>query len=226
MCGRYVNAARRAQVEKEFKTIVGKDAADKPRYNIAPAQMIDTVVSLDGERTLDQKKWGLIPSWAKDVEIARNLINARAETITEKPSFRDAFKKRRCIIPASGFYEWKKAKGGNQPYYFYLNDKELFGFAGLWEEWLDKESGELLETCTIITTSANEALKPVHHRMPVILKAADYDEWLDDKVMDSERLQKLLTPYPAQEMAAHPVSTDVNTPAADSSELIIPLNSL
>lgn len=135
--------------------------------------------------------------------------------------------RRRCIIPASGFYEWqKKGAGAKQPFYFYLKEKEVFGFAGLWEEWLDKETGELLETCTIITTEANEVLKPVHERMPVILRPEDYEQWIDVKESNTERLQKLLAPYSAKEMSSHAVSTSVNYPDADSPDLIKPLNSL
>jgi putative SOS response-associated peptidase YedK len=179
------------------------------------------------ERTLTQLKWGLVPSWSKDAATAKGLINARAETITEKPSFREAFKSRRCIIPASGFYEWqKKSTGVKQPFYFYLKEKEVFGFAGLWEEWLDKQTGELLETCTIITTEANEVLKPVHDRMPVILLPERYDEWLDAKVKDTKRLQELLKPYSAKEMDSHAVSKSVNIPETNSPELILPMNSL
>jgi putative SOS response-associated peptidase YedK len=189
--------------------------------------LIDVVAVQSDERELSQFKWGLVPSWAKDSDIGNRMINARAETLAEKPSFRDAFKKRRCIIPASGFYEWrKKGSGAKQPFYFYLREKEVFGFAGLWEEWIDKESGDVLETCTIITTEANGVLKPVHDRMPVILKADDYSRWLDPKENNTDRLQKLLVPYPADEMDSHAVSTSVNIPEADSAELIKPLNSL
>lgn len=154
------------------------------------------------------------------------MINARSETITEKPSFREAFKKRRCIIPISGFYEWQKSAGGSkQPFYFYLKEKEFFGFAGLYEEWLDRQTGEVLETCTIITTTANEVLKPVHDRMPVILMANDYDEWLDENVTDTERLQRLLVPYSADAMASHAVSRAVNIATTDEAGLILPVNS-
>ncbi len=226
MCGRFTNNAKPEQIEKEFK--VGKKNANvfQLRFNIAPSQMIDVVFAPESERILSQLKWGLVPSWAKDSEIGNRMINARAETITEKPSFREAFKSRRCIIPASGFYEWqKKGTGGKQPFYFYLKEKEVFGFAGLWEEWLDKESGEMLETCTIITTEANDVLKPVHDRMPVILKPESYDEWLDTKEKNTENLQKFLVPYPAKEMDSHTVSKSVNIPDVDSAELIKPINS-
>jgi putative SOS response-associated peptidase YedK len=172
MCGRFTNSAKLEQIKTEFKVGTKNPNLFQPRYNIAPTQMIDVVFEPETERVLSQLKWGLVPSWAKDVEIGSRMINARAETITEKPSFREAFRQRRCVIPASGFYEWQKMeRRAKQPYYFYLKDKEVFGFAGLWEEWLDKTHGELLETCTLITTEANEVLKPVHERMPVILKA-------------------------------------------------------
>jgi putative SOS response-associated peptidase YedK len=185
-------------------------------------QTVPIVRESSSDRIISTLKWGLVPSWSKDAEIGNRMINARAETLTEKPSFREAFAKRRCLIPTSGFYEWKKTDSGvKQPFYFYLKEKEVFGFAGLWEEWLDKESGELLETFTIITTAANDVLKPVHDRMPVIVKAENYDEWLDPKIKDTERLGKLLAPCPANEMDAHTVSRAINSPTNDSPELII-----
>ena len=222
MCGRFTNSAKPKDIEKEF--FVGKLNPNlfQPRYNIAPTQIIPAVLEQSGERIVNELRWGLIPSWAKDEKIGNNLINARAETLAEKPSFKNAFRSRRCIIPASGFYEWaKKGSGAKQPFYFYLKKKDVFGFAGLWEEWLDKESGEVLETCTIITTEANAVLEPVHDRMPVILKADDYDLWLDEKEKDTDRLQKLLAPFPASEMTSHAVSKAVNSPGNDSPELII-----
>jgi putative SOS response-associated peptidase YedK len=227
MCGRFTNKAKPEQIKSEFKVGNKNPNLYAPRFNIAPSQMIDVVFEPESERILSQLKWGLIPSWAKDPDIGNRMINARAETLADKPSFREAFKKRRCIIPASGFYEWhKQIKGAKQPYYFYLKDKDLFGFAGLWESWIDKTTGEELETCTIITTEANDVLKPVHERMPVILKAESYDEWLDAKVKDTDKLQKLLVPYSAKEMDSHPVSRSVNIPDSNSEELIKPLNSL
>jgi putative SOS response-associated peptidase YedK len=227
MCGRFTNKAKPEQIKKELKVGTKNPNLFQPRYNIAPAQMIDVVFEPETERILSQLKWGLVPSWSKDASTSKGLINARAETLTEKPSFREAFKSHRCIIPASGFYEWqKKGTGAKQPFYFYLNDKEVFGFAGLYEEWLDKQTGELLETCTIITTEANEVLKPVHERMPVILRAENYDEWLDSKGKNTDKLQKLLVPYSADEMDSHAVSKSVNVPDTDSDELIKPMNSL
>jgi putative SOS response-associated peptidase YedK len=228
MCGRFTQKAPWEKVSSEFdiKTEPPKSLFE-PRYNIAPSQMIDVVFEPETERILSQLKWGLVPSWAQDPDIGNRMINARAETLAEKPSFREAFKKRRCIIPGSGFYEWqKKGSGAKQPFYFYLKEKDVFGFAGLYEEWTDKQTGDFLETCTIITTEANETLKPVHDRMPVILKPENYDQWLDAKENDTEKLEKLLIPYPAKEMDSHPVSKSVNIPDSNSPELILPLNSL
>lgn len=226
MCGRYANAAQKEQIKKEFRTLVN-NSGDQPKYNIAPSQMVDAVLILNNERNLVRLKWGLIPSWAKDPDIGNRMINARAETLAEKPSFREAFKSRRCIIPASGFYEWqKKGTSGKQPFYFYLKEKNVFGFAGLWESWIDKQTGEELETCTIITTEANEILKSVHDRMPVILKSESYDEWLDTKLKDTAKLQELLKPYSAKEMDSYAVSKSVNIPETNSPELVKPLNSL
>lgn len=224
MCGRFASKATKEQIEREFKTVGKNPAVFAPRYNIAPSQRIGAVLAPGGERIFSNLKWGLVPSWAKDPAIGNRMINARAETLSEKPSFRDAFKKRRCIVPASGFYEWDKKGNGagtKQPFYFYLKEREVFGFAGLYEEWLDRATGEVLETCTIITTEANEVLEPVHDRMPVILKANDYEQWLDAKETDSARLANLLVPFPAEEMDSHPVSRAVNSPSADSPELIV-----
>lgn len=222
MCGRFTNNAKAKDIEKEFKVGKLNPKIFSERYNIAPSQEIAAVLETDGERIVINLKWGLIPHWSKDDSFASKLINARAETIAEKPSFRDAFKHTRCIIPATGFYEWdKKSKGTKQPYYFYLKEKDVFGFAGLWSEWTDKESGEVIETCTIITTEANSVLESVHDRMPVILKEKDYDDWLDEKEDDTDYLQKLLASYPSSAMKSHPVSTLVNSPRENSSDLIL-----
>ena len=225
MCGRYTNKAKKEEIEAEFNVNVGQDYHFEPRYNIAPTQLIDVILEAKGERIINQLKWGLIPSWAKDDSLAAKMINARAETLAEKPSFKNAFKSRRCIIPASGFYEWQKFdKSTKQPFYFYLKDKDLFGFAGLYENWLDKKTGELFETCTIITTEANAVLSPIHERMPVILKPEDYNQWLDEKEKDTSKLQNLLVPYSAQEMDSYQVSKSVNSPLVDSEDLVKPMN--
>lgn len=222
MCGRFTQTAPWEEVKKEFAADAPDSILFKPRYNIAPTQTVSVVRDSSSERTVSELKWGLVPSWAKDAEIGNRMINARAETLTEKPSFREAFAKRRCIVPTSGFYEWKKTdSGAKQPFYFYLKEKDVFGFAGLWEEWLDKESGELLETFTIITTEANDVLKPVHDRMPAIVKAENYNEWLNPEIKGVEQLEKMLAPYPANEMNSHMVSRAINSPTNDSPELIL-----
>ncbi len=221
MCGRFTQTAKPKEIEKEFAVKIAPDVLFKPRYNIAPTQIIPAVLESDGERIIEGLRWGLIPSWAKDESIGNKLINARAETLAEKPSFKNAFRSHRCIIPASGFYEWQKtAKGAKQPFYFHLKDKGVFGFAGLYEQWLDRETGEQIETCTIITTEANKVLEPIHDRMPVILKPESYEQWLDAKEKDINKLQKLLAPYAAAEMDSYKVSKSVNIPDNDSPELI------
>ena len=229
MCGRFVSKAKMPAIEKEFAVtaVVAGESVSEARYNIAPTQVIAAVITNEGARELTEFKWGLVPHWAKESSIGARMINARSETLIEKPSFREAFKKRRCIIPASGFFEWSPTSGkGKQPFYFYLKETEVFGFAGLWETWADRKTGEAVETCTIITTAANAVLKPVHDRMPVILRKGDYDFWLDPSVKDTDRLQKLLVPYPAERMNSHAVGKSVNSPAANSEDLIVPLNSL
>lgn len=193
----------------------------EPRYNIAPTQSVATIVrtSAEEKRELRLLRWGLIPGWAKDPAIGARLINARAETVHEKPSFRTALRRRRCLIVADGFYEWQRQENKKQPYYFRLQDKQLFGFAGLWEHWRSP-AGEEIDSCTIITTEANELMHPIHNRMPVILDPQDYDLWLDPSVQQPEALQPLLDPYSSETMTSYPVSTLVNKPTNNSAELI------
>ena len=195
----------------------------EPRYNIAPTQQIPVVLedaSNDG-RTLEMMHWGLIPSWSKDPSIGARMINARAETVSEKPSYRSAFKRRRCLIVADGFYEWKKTDAGKQPYYLRLKDESPFGFAGLWESW-SMDGGEELRSATIITTEPNEVTAKIHNRMPVILPPDLYDAWLEPDNDDQEELLSMLTSYPAKEMEAYPVSKCVNRPANDEPGVLEP----
>jgi putative SOS response-associated peptidase YedK len=165
--------------------------------------------------------WGLIPSWAKDRKMGAKLINARAQTVAEKPAFRSAFRQRRCLVLADGFYEWQQQeqKKQKQPFYFRLSDERPFAFAGLWEHWRG-EDGEEIHSCTLLTTEANELMQPIHNRMPVILDPKDYDLWLDLEVKKQELLQPLLHPYRSEEMTAYPVSKVVNKPSNDSAECI------
>lgn len=228
MCGRFTLGASEKEIKEEFDAEVPEMAEDlkQKRYNIAPSQVVAAVRQLEDDRIVTGLKWGLVPSWAKDNKIGNRMINARAESLIEKPSFRNSFRSRRCLVPATGFYEWKSHGKAKQPFYFFLKDKPVFGFAGLWEEWTDKETGELLESCTIITTEANAVLVLVHDRMPVIIKPEDYEQWLDPKEMDTEELQKLLKPYPAEEMNSHAVSRQVNSPSFDEKTLIEPAEEL
>jgi putative SOS response-associated peptidase YedK len=217
MCGRFAQRTDAKRLAKEFK--VREVPEVQPRYNIAPTQDILSIRQAEDEREAVFLKWGLVPSWAKDTSIGAKLINARSETVTEKPSFREAFKKRRCIIPADGFYEWQRTNGKKQPFFFHLRDDCPFGFAGLWDRWKSQD-GEVIETCTILTTEANEVLKPVHDRMPVILHPEDYDLWLDEDVRKSDFRQELLRPFPAGKMNGYPVSTLVNNMRSQGVELI------
>jgi putative SOS response-associated peptidase YedK len=192
-----------------------------PRYNIAPTQTV-IVVSDDGTRNLTQMQWGLIPAWAKDPAIGNRMINARAETVATKPAFRAALRKRRCLIPADGFYGWQPIGRRKQPVYIAMKSREPFSFAGLWESWTAPD-GEEIKSCTIITTEANELLKPIHDRMPVILAKDAEAIWLDPTIQEPERLLSLLKPYPSVEMEVYPVSPKVNSPANDGPGCIQPL---
>jgi putative SOS response-associated peptidase YedK len=218
MCGRYTLRTPVDSVAEAFE-IEEYPSSITPNYNIAPTQEVAAVVEEDEKRKLEMLHWGLIPSWAKDPSIGNKMINARAETIAEKPSFRRAFKVRRCLILADGFYEWKKTDGGKQPYHVKMEDGSLFAFAGLWETW---QNGEEIRSCTIITTDANDLMSDIHHRMPVILHPEDYAMWLDHDFEEKEVLTALLRPYPADVMEAYPVSRRVNKPSNNEPSVLEP----
>lgn len=223
MCGRYTLKAEGQTVADLFG--LSEELDLEPRYNIAPTQQIPVVLENpdDGNRTLEMMHWGLIPSWSKDPSIGSRMINARAETVAEKPSYRSAFKRRRCLVVADGFYEWKKTEDGKQPYYLRLGSGEPFGFAGLWESWSGAEpGGEELRSTTIITTEPNEVAAEVHNRMPVILPRDLYDAWLDPDNDDRKELLSMLASYPTKEMEAYPVSRRVNRPANDEPGVLKP----
>lgn len=211
MCGRFTIVSNSQAMTDHFQLVTAEKFTHS--YNVTPSSDIPVVRLNDNKRELMNCHWGLIPHWAKDAKI--QPINAKAETITEKPFFRSAFIKHRCLIPANGFYEWQGTSKPKQPYYFQLKDSELLAFAGLWEHW--EHEGNTIESCTIITTEANIIMNPVHHRMPVILDPDNYDKWLIDGGSD------LLNPYSGK-MKSYPVSTAVNNPANNSRELIQPLN--
>ncbi len=223
MCGRFTLTVESSQLQDTFPWLNIAEGSISPRYNIAPNQPV-AVVPNDGHHRLDFFLWGLIPSWAQDPKIGNRLINARAETLAEKPAFRSAFRRRRCLILADGFYEWRKEADGKSktPMYICLKSKAPFAFAGLWEAWHSPDGSQIL-SCTIITTSPNELLKTIHNRMPVILPSQTYSKWLTPGEVSPSELQSLLRPYPPEEMIAYPVSRAVNNPDIDAPELIQPL---
>ena len=219
MCGRFILISPGRVLAAQFE--LQHEPELTPRYNVAPTQQVPIIkIETSGGRQLEMLKWGLLPFWTKDASISTRLINARSETLSDKPAFRAAFKSRRCLIPSNGFYEWMKEKGKKQPYLFKLTDGSLFAFAGLWERWESKD-GVGIESCTIITTDANELVQPLHDRMPVILKNKDYALWLNP-MAKWELLQPLLIPYSSEEMNSYPVSPKVNKATYDSPEGIEP----
>jgi len=223
MCGRFTLTTHLGAIAKRFGVSrFLEEVGHAPRYNVAPTQTV-IVVNDDGTRHLAEMRWGLIPSWAKDPTIGNRMINARAETVATKPAFRVALRKRRCIIPADGFYEWQPLGRRKQPVYIALESREPFGFAGLWESWTSPE-GEEMRSCTIITTEANELLRPIHDRMPVILTRDAEAIWLDPTIEEPGVLLPLLKLYRAAEMEWYPVSTWVNNPGHDSVECVQPLH--
>jgi putative SOS response-associated peptidase YedK len=217
MCGRYRLSRRKQLIQEYFGTT---DEVDwEPRYNIAPSQSAG-IIRRDRakpERRFLLARWGLIPYWAKDPSIGYKLINARSETVTGKPAFREAFESRRCLIPADGFYEWRRAGNTKQPFHFGLQDDSLFAFAGLWDCWTDAR-GQMVESCSILTTTPNSLLADVHDRMPVILNPEHYDLWLDPGFRRVDALKEMLNPFDATLMRRYPVSTRVNFVKNDDPE--------
>lgn len=221
MCGRFTLTVDPAELKDRFE---GVSFPEKyaPRFNIAPSQPVLAIPN-DGTKMADFLLWGLIPSWAKDPSIGNRMINARGETLAEKPAFRGAYKYKRCLILADGFYEWKSQPGTKVkvPHFIHLKDGKPFAFAGLWDEW-QAPDGSPVRTCTIITTAPNPLTATIHDRMPVILRAEDYAEWLDQAPRTPESFQHLIASYPAELMEAYPVSALVNSPANDAAECVQP----
>ncbi|MCS6807350.1 MAG: SOS response-associated peptidase [Bacteroidota bacterium] len=236
MCGRYTMFAKPSDVQQRFRATMSAEVERKlstPRYNIAPTQEVPIITSREYGRTVEIARWGLIPSWSRDASLAYKLINARAETLHEKPSFKDAFRKRRCLVVANGFYEWKNLSDHTstllshpppkkQPIYVQLKGGGLFGMAGLWEEWNNPATGDVVTTCTIITTQPNELIATVHHRMAVVLTPEGEDVWLHQHE-SLESLRNLLKPLPSEVFEMYPVSTRVNAINADDASMIEPI---
>ena len=219
MCGRFVRKLYAETIADEFD-VDEVEVELAPSYNVAPSQQV-AVVMFDEKKRLVSMKWGLIPAWSDDPSIGNRLINARAETLADKPSFREAFIRQRCLVIADGFYEWQKRGRTRQPYFIHLKAGRPFGFAGLYDLWTTPE-GELIRSCTIITTEPNEVMKPLHDRMPVILAKQFEDAWLDPYNPDHASLAQMLRPYSAEEMDVYTVSPLVNSPANDSPECMAP----
>lgn len=219
MCGRFTLFEPSQVLAGEFG--VSRAESFPPRYNIAPSQPVAVVriSPVDRVRELLRLRWGLIPPWAKDPSIGNRLINARSETAAEKPSFRYALRNRRCLIPADGFYEWRKDDRGKRPFYIRMRSGHPFAFAGLWERW-DSPAGGPVETCTILTTGANDLLQPIHTRMPVIVPPEMYETWLDPDRKDPGTFEGILRPWPAETLVAYPVSPRVNIPSHDDPECL------
>lgn len=223
MCGRY--SLRRSQLARAvfdaLSTPLFDEFTERPRFNIAPSQDVPLIrLNAHEERIIGLAKWGLIPSWANGSPKTKP-INARAETVATSGMFRQAFARRRCLIPADGFYEWKGEKPPKQPYFMHLKNDDLFAFAGIWERWKQEESAETIDTFAIITTGPNELMQSIHNRMPAILRKDDYASWLNRETT-VEKAQSLLQSYDAKEMQAHPVSSKVNSPRHDSPDCVEP----
>jgi len=219
MCGRFA-LAHVAGFWTRF-AVIDRQATLEPRFNIAPSQMVPVILSSSPNKAVIMK-WGLVPFWAKDPKIGNRLINARAETIATKPAFRTSLKRKRCLVPATGFYEWKRLGKEKQPYYVHMKDDSFFAFAGLYDRWKTPE-GDDLYSFTIITTQPNPLMAKIHNRMPVILQEKDEDLWLAPGELSDEDRKLLLGPFPSRQMEAYEVSREVNNPTSDSDELIKPL---
>jgi len=221
MCGRFTLTVNPADLQDAFSNYSFPEKF-APRFNIAPSQPVLAIPNDDKFRA-DFFVWGLIPMWAKDPSIGSRLINARGETLAEKPSFRGGYKYKRCLIVADGFYEWKAfgEKKSKSPYFIHMKDRKPFAMAGLWDTW-EGPDGSSIKTCTIITTQPNELMQLIHDRMPVILHPRDYAKWLNPAPQTPENLQPLIKPFPADDMSAYPVSTLVNKTTNDKPELVVP----
>lgn len=224
MCGRYAIYGPVSRKNRDTIEFLGEEVEFAPRYNAAPTQLLPVYREHpEHGRELVLLRWGLVPFWAKEPGIGARMINARADTVAEKPAFRAAFKRRRCLVPMAGFYEWQKTAERKVPHFIHPLNADYFAAAGLYEYWPGKEGAAPIESYTIITTDANAMMRRLHERMPVVLPEADFDAWLDPKNENAGALKKLLKPFPADEMRAHAVSTRVNNTRNDGPELVEPI---
>lgn len=222
MCGRYAVFAGKEKILEAFGVTSDEPELFEPNFNATPGSMLPVVLLGKARvKRVGPLRWGLIPGWADDISVGYSMINARSETLLEKPSFKKPFQRQRCIVPASGFYEWQKLGKAKIPYYIRALDQELMGFAGLFDKW--EKDGQTIFSFTIITTAANDLLAPLHERMPVILKRRDYDDWLDPLFDDYGILQGMLKSYPTERMALYRVSDAVNTATNNGPELVRPV---
>ncbi|NEW05486.1 SOS response-associated peptidase [Paenibacillus sp. SYP-B3998] len=225
MCGRYTITVTLEELMLRYDVYYKVPSKYSPKYNVAPGQLVMAIV-YDGEKNrLGELRWGLIPEWAKDEKIAYQTINARAESLTDKPAFRTSFQRKRCLIPADSFYEWKGKGKQKQPMRIMLKSKNIFSIAGLYDTWVSPE-GTRISTCTVVTTAANELVADIHERMPVILRPESEATWLDRRITNAEALSSLLKPYPADEMLAYPVSSRVGNVRNDDESCVEELNLL
>jgi putative SOS response-associated peptidase YedK len=227
MCGRFVSSSPPDEIAKYFGVEEVSESVLEPNFNVAPSLDVYTVLETGGVRRLEPIHWGLVPIWAKDMKIGNRMINARAESLADKNAYKRAYRKRRCIIPADGFYEWKKVPGqkAKQPYYITRTDGEPFAFAGLWEVWRGPDRDQdPIASCTIITGEPNDKMSEIHDRMPVMLPPSAWDQWLDPEVGDLDLLGRFLVPAPSELIQIHPVSTEVNNVRNQGSHLTDPVD--
>lgn len=220
MCGRFTLHTSESRIREAFGLEHTAQVGLKPRYNIAPSQDVPIVRDTDTGRTMNLARWGLVPHWSKEPKTKYSTINARIESVAEKPTYRTPFKRQRCLIPADGFYEWKSVNGRKIPHHIRMRDGGLFAFAGLWDHWEGED--QVFDSCSIIVMPANEVMRPLHERMPAIIAPAHYDAWLDLRVTDTEEIMGFLNSAPSSQLKPHPVSPWVNSPKHDDTRCIQP----
>ena len=220
MCGRFSLHTPESRIREAFNLEHTEPLGLNPRFNIAPSQDIPIVRDTDTGPEMTLARWGLVPSWSKESKSKYSTINARIESVAEKPTYRTPFKRRRCLIPADGFYEWKVVNGNKVPHHIRMKDGKVFAFAGLWDHWEGEDCS--IESCTIIVMPSNEVMRPIHERMPAIIAPAHYDWWLDSRVTDKQEIMQYLTSAPSSQLTAYPVSTWVNSPRNDDERCIQP----